>query len=66
MPTYVYSCPRCSREVEVVRHYEEAGIFISPECEHCKVTMLRSWNDTPVHFKSKGFYTSDHKKETDR
>lgn len=58
MPTYVYRCPKCSREKVQVRSYE-IDETAAPECEHCEVKMSRSWNDTPVIFKGKGFYKTD-------
>jgi len=65
MPVYVYICPKCNREVEITRSYD-LGDIVPPRCEHCGVEMFRSWNDTPVHFKGRGFYANDSKKETDR
>lgn len=63
MPTYVYTCPKCSKEVEIQRSFEdEEGVL--PTCDRCKVQMFRSWSTTPVHFKVRGFYTSDNKKES--
>jgi predicted nucleic acid-binding Zn ribbon protein len=61
MPTYVYRCPKCSREKLQTRSYDMDEELVAPECEYCHVKMVRSWNDTPVIFKGKGFYKNDSK-----
>jgi len=61
MPNYVYRCPKCSREIEVTRSFAP-GNSEAPECQHCQVKMDRSWNDTAIIFKGKGFYTTDNRK----
>lgn len=61
MLTYVYRCPKCSREIELNRRFDP-GSSEAPECQHCQVTMVRSWNDTAIIFKGKGFYTTDNRK----
>lgn len=60
MPTYVYRCPKCSRETVQSRSYD-IGEESAPICANCQVVMTRSWNDTPVIFKGKGFYKNDSK-----
>ena len=66
MPIHVYVCPKCSQEMDVEFSYREPMPNEFPKCSRCNTTMIRSWNDTLVHFKGRGFYANDSKKETDR
>lgn len=64
MPKYIYHCVKCSKEIVQERSYEipyESDKEPAPICSSCEIEMARSWNDTPVIFKGKGFYKNDNK-----
>lgn len=63
-PVHVYICPKCSYEIDVEFSYNALEADEVPMCPRCRIPMHRSWNDTPVIFKGKGFYKNDSKKET--
>lgn len=54
---YEYTCPSCHTTIYVERSiHSEASI---PMCRDCQIEAQRNWDPAPVHFKGKGFYSTD-------
>lgn len=64
MALYIYYCPNCGREQEVVHKITEEPKFI---CGFCKIAMKRKMcGGGIVKFNGPGFYETDYKnKEID-
>lgn len=58
MPTYVYRCQSCQRDIEVVQRFGEAPLTI---CPHCGGGLQRLLFPPAIIFKGSGWYATDHK-----
>ena len=54
MPTYEYKCPVCFIIIERSSKIDEEPHV--PIC--CNTQSIRQWNNTAVHFKGTGFYST--------
>jgi len=57
MPTYDYKCGDCNAQDSVQASISDTPK--APECEICKVTMIRSYSFRSFKFNGKGFYSTD-------
>lgn len=58
MPIYTYRCRKCLKVFEVFKYPSEYKAEICPECYSEDVAKLL--NSVPVHYKGKGFYSTDY------
>ncbi len=58
MPTYVYRCRSCQRDIEVVQRFGEAPLTT---CSHCGGLLQRLLFPPAIIFKGSGWYATDHK-----
>ncbi len=58
MPIYEYECGKCQHRFEVKQSFKD-----KPEaaCPQCRGTARRVFHPTPIIFKGKGFYVTDHR-----
>ncbi len=56
-PRYEYKCPRCQISIEQTRAFDEDAP--APMCGDCCIGMEKVYGSTPVHFKGRGFYSTD-------
>ncbi len=60
MPTYEYVCLNCGYRFNKIYRYNEQRL---PKCDNCGHTEIaQNYSSTPIHFKTKGFYSKDNQK----
>jgi len=57
MPIYGYRCAKCGHEFEIQQRIGDAKKKKCPECK--KMSLQRIFYPTGLHFKGKGFYSTD-------
>ncbi len=65
MPTYEFKCENCGRiTTEDHSIVESIPSMITCKFEGCEAKARRVFSAPAVHFKGKGFYTTDYRKQT--
>lgn len=61
MPTYIYKCANCDKEIELYRSFDAPPIdWMNYTCPYCnKNTLKKEYQPISVHFKGDGFYKTD-------
>jgi len=59
MPTYVYKCKKCGKEIEVFQNISEEPLKV---CKSCGGDLKRIIFPAPIIFKGSGFYCTDYGK----
>jgi putative FmdB family regulatory protein len=59
MPIYEYECIHCGHRFELKQSYHDKP---QAECPQCKKKAKRVFHASPIIFKGKGFYITDHRK----
>ena len=57
MPTYEYRCASCEHQFERFQRMTDEAV---KECEVCGAPVQRMLFPVAIHFKGKGFYTTDY------
>lgn len=56
MPSYLYGCPECGNNLEVIHRMLENPVVL---CKNCSCTMVRKPQVGAVQFVGGGFYSKD-------
>jgi putative FmdB family regulatory protein len=58
MPIYEYECGNCRHRFEVKQGFKDKPEAVCPQCQQAA---RRVFHPTPIIFKGKGFYVTDHR-----
>jgi putative FmdB family regulatory protein len=57
MPTYEYKCEKKGHTFDVIQRFSDDPVKV---CEVCGAPVQRVYHPVAVHFKGKGFYSTDY------
>jgi putative FmdB family regulatory protein len=57
MPTYEYKCDKKGHTFDVIQRFSDDPVEV---CEVCGAPVQRVYHPVAVHFKGKGFYSTDY------
>lgn len=58
MPVYEYECGNCHFRFDRRQHFDEEPVSICPNCQGKARRVIHA---VPVHFKGRGFYSTDNR-----
>ncbi|MFZ4599937.1 MAG: FmdB family zinc ribbon protein [Terrimicrobiaceae bacterium] len=56
LPTYDYRCQSCNLSQEVTHGFDSRPVV---PCQLCNAPMIKGFTASAIHFRGKGFYSTD-------
>ena len=65
MPTFSFQCKECKYEFEELKLWDDEIIYC-PKCNSAKIEKNMKFYVVPIHFRGKGFYTTENRSKKDK